>query len=336
MLDTTPPPVPLLLRVWAWLTAACALPLAVLGAEVTTKKAGMVDRQGFRAPWHLFTTDQPLSLGYLIEHGHRLFGFVVGNCCIVLALGMLIFARGWRRLLGVIALAAVSGQGILGIYRVDLDVKMGPGLALLHGCLAQLVFAVLVCVAVLSSRTWSRPAVTSRGLRIGGLVLCVVVYVQIVFGAFFRHLTDPIAQRGHVIFAFVVMGVALWMHGKMHRESTNVAATRVGYFLALLLLFQPILGVEAWVRLAERRHEAAATGTILEVMPRDATLDGFRSGHHVLGTLIFTTTAALAALLCRPSLAPVPQQESHPLLAVNPVAPTAIHNLPLHHLKGSA
>src|SRR5436190_21079761 len=140
MNDHTPsPPVPRWLRYWAVLTVLVAVPLAVLGAEVTTKKVGMVDSKGLRTPWHLLTVPaEELHLGLLIEHGHRLAGWVVGNCCIVFALGMLIGARGWRyRLVGLVPLLAVSAQGVLGIYRVDLNVHLGPWLALLHGCLAQ-------------------------------------------------------------------------------------------------------------------------------------------------------------------------------------------------------
>src|SRR4051794_700995 len=87
--------VPRWLHAWAVLTALAALPLVTLGAEVTTKQVGMVDPQGFRAPWHLFTLRmREAGLGYLIEHGHRLAGFVVGTCAIVLAVGLTLGARG--------------------------------------------------------------------------------------------------------------------------------------------------------------------------------------------------------------------------------------------------
>ena len=114
MTDPLPrPPVPRWLRLWAALTALAALPLVTLGAEVTTRKVGMVDPKGFRAPWHLFTlSGEQLSLGYLIEHGHRLAGFVVGICCIVLALGMTAFARGWlHRSLGFIFSGTIHSVG---------------------------------------------------------------------------------------------------------------------------------------------------------------------------------------------------------------------------------
>jgi cytochrome c oxidase assembly protein subunit 15 len=289
-----PPPVPRWLRCSAALTVLAALPLVMLGAEVTTKKVGMADQRGFRAPWHLFTlSGDQFSRGLLIEHSHRLAGFVVGICCIVLALCMTVAARGWYRLLGWLALAAVAGQGILGIYRVDLNALMGDRLALLHGCLAQLVFATLLAVAVLSSATWSRPATTPGGLRAAGLVLAGLVYVQVVFGAMTRHLLDPLAQRLHVLLAFVVIGLVFMLLGRLWRTGDNVAARRVVLVLAALVLVQPILGVEAWVR-------RFGAGTLPELVPSSPMLDLVRSAHHVLGTLIFAATVALAVLLCRP------------------------------------
>jgi cytochrome c oxidase assembly protein subunit 15 len=300
-----PPPVPRWLRFWAVFTVVAALPLVMLGAEVTTKKVGMVDQVGFRAPWHLFTlpSDQ-LSLGMLIEHGHRLAGFVVGFCCIVLAIGLTIAARGWlHRSLGWIALLAVSSQGILGIYRVNRHVEMGPDLALLHGCLAQLVFAVLLAVAVLCSRTWSVPAVTPAGLRVAGVVLAGLVYVQVVFGAVTRHLMGPLAQRLHILLAFVVIGLVFMLLGRLRREGGNLAARRLAVLLAVLVLVQPVLGVEAWVR-------RFGAGTLPELVQSSPTLDLVRSGHHILGTLIFAATVALAVLLCRPAAAAPPTQEA--------------------------
>ena len=195
---TTPaidnPTPPRWLHWWAVLTLCTALPLVLLGAEVTTKQVGMVDQVGFRAPWHLLSVQfRDGGLGYVIEHSHRLAGFVVGSCCIVLAVGLGLGARGWQRWLGLAALTAVSAQGVLGIFRVNLDRWLGPWLALIHGCFAQLVLAVLVSVAVLTSPAWRRggPAAGTRtGPRRATLVLTVALYLQIVFGAAVRHWKD--------------------------------------------------------------------------------------------------------------------------------------------------
>lgn len=278
------PPVPRWLRVWAVLTALAALPLVTLGAEVTTKQVGMVDQVGFRAPWHLFTVAaEQLHLGYLIEHGHRLFGFVVGMCCIVLAIGMLLQARGGHRWLGLLALFAVSTQGILGIYRVNLNALFGSSLALIHGCFAQIVFATLVAVAVFSSQAWNRVTSTSDLAR-PALGLCVLTYTQIVFGAIVRHTLDPLAQRLHVLLAFAVVLYVVWLVSRL------TEARRLGYWLLAMILVQPILGVEAWMR-------RFGAGQLPETVHSSWALDLTRSGHQVLGTLIFATTVALVVML---------------------------------------
>lgn len=315
------PPVPRWLRAGAVLTALAALPLVTLGAEVTTKKVGMVDPQGFQVPWHLFTVPgEKLYLGYLIEHGHRLAGFVVGVCCIVLAVGMGLFARGWYRWLGLVALLAVSAQGVLGIFRVNLNALLGADLAALHGCLAQLVFATLVAVAVLSSRSWCEPAVTPPGLRRPGLWLAVLMYVQVVLGAITRHLLPayPLTQRLHVLLAFVVVGLVFVLAGKLRREGSNPAARRVALGLGVLVLIQPVLGVEAWVR----RFGAA---TLPELVPSSPVLDLVRSGHHVLGTLIFAATVALTVLLYRRETVARPVREPVDLMHPLPGVARAAH-----------
>src|SRR5262249_31273541 len=123
---------------WAVLTACLTLPLLTLGAEVTSRGVGMVDRQGFRWPWEiaavLLDADYraglglELSLGLVVELTHRLFGFLVGVAAIVLCVALLAKGRGWRRWIGVVVLAAVTAQGLLGRYRVDLNALFGSTL----------------------------------------------------------------------------------------------------------------------------------------------------------------------------------------------------------------
>src|SRR5262249_55947500 len=160
-----------------------ALPLVVLGAEVTTKQVGMVDPQSVRVPWHLFTIPAGEWLargaGYLIEHGHRTFGWLVGTCVIVLALGLWFGARrSGVRWLGWVALLMVSVQGVLGIFRVKLNALAGADLAMVHGLFAQLVVATLVGVAVVTSRDWWReyPSAGRTDLRRLAALLAVCVY----------------------------------------------------------------------------------------------------------------------------------------------------------------
>jgi heme A synthase len=287
--------VPAWLRIWAICTACAALPLVAFGAEVTTKNVGMADPVGFRSPTQLSVqSGDAVSQGLAIEHRHRLAGFVIGTACIVLALGLALQARGWlHRSLGWFALAFVGLQGILGIYRVNLNALMGPSLALVHGCFAQLVFAFLVAVAVMCSRAWhdSYPLLP-RSLRTFSVGLCLLVYIQVVFGALLRHWMDPIALRLHVLLAFAVVVAVLWLASRMVVEEADRPTRRLGYLLAALVLVQPILGVEAWIG-------RFGTAELPELVPSSLWLDLVRSGHQILGTLIFATSVALAVLLHR-------------------------------------
>src|SRR5215467_9241108 len=99
---------------WAVLTACATFVLLLLGAVVTTFRVGMADPVWPTYPWHLLliSYDEP-SAGFLIEHTHRLAGYIVGCCVIVLAL--LVTAaevtrprpRGWMIGLGWLVLLCV-------------------------------------------------------------------------------------------------------------------------------------------------------------------------------------------------------------------------------------
>src|SRR5438067_9913424 len=130
---------------WAVLTVLATVALLALGAVVTTFRVGMADPVWPTYPWHLLliSYDEP-SAGFLIEHTHRLAGYIVGCCVIVLAV-VLAWSepRPWVRRLGWLALLGVILQGVLGGMRVKLNEWVGTDLALVHGCFAQIVFSLL-------------------------------------------------------------------------------------------------------------------------------------------------------------------------------------------------
>src|SRR5262245_61396971 len=106
---------------WTILTAVAAVPLLFLGVEVTSKGVGMVDQVGLRTPWHFFEEFLNESLGWRIEHGHRLAGWIVFAC--VIGLVILTWRKDPRisvRVSSVGILAAVCLQGSLGIFRIQL------------------------------------------------------------------------------------------------------------------------------------------------------------------------------------------------------------------------
>jgi heme A synthase len=289
-------------------TACAALPLLLLGAEVTTKGAGMVDPQGFRAPWHLLTALlRESGLGFLIEYSHRLAGMVVGVCCIVLAVQLWRTGRRpFDRCLGLIALAGVVAQGLLGIFRVD---QVSRELAFVHGLFAQVVFALLVSVAVMTSRAWATGESQRADLRRLALVLVALVYAQVAFGAFLRHFAGPdrsfsltyvlVAQRLHLLTAFAVVVSVVWAFLAVRaRRSTDRPLRRLTGLLAGIVAAQVLLGVEAWFgRFGAGVGEGApAPGLAADLV---------RSLHVLVGALLFATTVVFTLLVYRPGTATV-------------------------------
>jgi cytochrome c oxidase assembly protein subunit 15 len=228
-------------------------------------------------------------------------------CVIVLAVGLWQTASArWLRWLGVVAMVGVCVQGTLGIFRIELNALMGNTLALIHGGFAQIVFALLVCVALFTSRAWSVcPA--SRGsanLRGWSLLTVGLVFAQLLLGGLVRHKDHALAARFHLLVAFAVVAAALWLTKLALEHDVGARAVKV---LLGLLAVQVFLGVESWIA---RFTHTTATGMILE--PLAAHADWFRSLHYLTGTLLFATTVVIAlraqqALAWTPTATPAPR-----------------------------
>jgi cytochrome c oxidase assembly protein subunit 15 len=291
----TTPIGPRWLHALAVLTALAALPLLFLGAEVTTRQVGMVDPAWPTVPWHLWLTGWlDRGLGFLIEHGHRLAGWLVGFGALALMIGMwLREPRRWLCWLATAAACGVALQGLLGGLRVRLNELLGPDLALIHGCFGQLVFSLLVSVAVCTSRRWTAASETppeeSTTQRRWSTALVCLLLLQLLLGALLRHKGGSLAQRGHLLVAFAVVATAAWLV----RETWNSPDRRLqltARFLAVLIVLQLLLGVEAWmVKFATPAWQVAP--------PRVVGRDMVRSAHVLVGSLILATSvvAALAA-----------------------------------------
>src|SRR5690349_14473967 len=81
--------VPLWLHRLALLTVCLAVLALASGAVVTTFRVGMADPLWPTYPWHLalISWHEP-SAGFIVEHTHRLFDYLLGFCCILLAAGL--------------------------------------------------------------------------------------------------------------------------------------------------------------------------------------------------------------------------------------------------------
>jgi heme A synthase len=290
---------------WAVATVVATAALLLVGAVVTTFRVGMADPIWPTAPWHLLLISwhepQP---GFLIEHTHRAVGYLVGCFVIVLALGLwLAHTPRWLKTLGGLALGCVIVQGLLGGFRVFLHALLGPNLAAIHGLFAQVVFSLLVSVAVLTSPRFAARALPlddARPLRLlsGALVACALA--QLTWGVLLRHLHGTFPPRAHLLTAFAVVALAAWL--AVAAASRPAAWGLLRGPLALLgicLVLQVALGVEAWMSKAAITEPDYTPLTISEA--------AIRTAHVLVGAVILATTVTVALLVCRPKAEALPR-----------------------------
>jgi cytochrome c oxidase assembly protein subunit 15 len=210
--------------VFSKVAVAATFLLVVAGGLVTSEEAGLavVDWPNTFG-YNLFL--YPLSRmtgGIYFEHAHRLFGALVGLTTLALALWLWrVDGRKWIHRLGLLAAVMVVVQGILGGLRVTGGFtlstsaeEMAPsiGLAVIHGVFGQVFLALIVAMAVFTSRLWSaagdaEPRESAAGDRQLQAALVATLLVQLVFGAIQRHVAQGLLI--HVTLAAVVAMMAI-------------------------------------------------------------------------------------------------------------------------------
>jgi heme a synthase len=217
-------------------------------------------------------------------------------------------------------LVGVSAQGVLGILRVQLNEQLNPDvgatLALIHGCTAQLVFALLMSIALWTSSAWQRASQGARAtltIRRASLVLAGLIYLQIVFGAVMRHKELALGTRTHILLSFVVVAAAVWLGNRvLQTPAADTLGRRSVWVLWSLLAVQLILGLETM--LSKFNVTWGYTGQRVE--PAVQAPDLIRSVHFLVGALVFSTAVAIVLVAhrriewaARPVLAPSRQLE---------------------------
>jgi len=269
----------------ALVTAGATFALILFGGLVTNTGAALAvpdwpttfGHHMFLYPW------SKMVGGIFYEHSHRLIGSLVGLLTLALA-ASLWRAGGSLRVLGLVAVAAVIVQGVLGGLRVLL---LQGTLAILHGCLAQAFFGLLVAIALLTSRAApSALGGLSPSTRALTLATVALVYAQIVFGALLTHLGRIDL---HLVGALGVFALAPVVTARLRRTDDAVAAPAARALLVLLGL-QLLLGVGAFVGrfTALPLPGAAVTGLALPV------------AHRLAASLILAAAVVLAMRVSRP------------------------------------
>ena len=264
--------------------------LFVAGALVTSNDAALSVPDWPKSHGSFFPPLETLRGGALIEFSHRMIAGTLGILMLILA--VLLWKkeeRGWLRWFGVIAVAGVAVQAVLG-GQVVLRL-LHYWLPVIHACFAQIVFGAVLGIAVLTSRWWvsERAQLEDKGSpsihTLAGLT-ALVIYLQVILGAGFRHREIPIWP--HVAGAFVVLGVVTWTAVALRKrfgESRELSRARV--MLHAVVGTQLLLGFAAW-------WSRLSTADAPQPMPVMVTLTVI---HTVVGALLFALAVGVV-LIC--------------------------------------
>jgi cytochrome c oxidase assembly protein subunit 15 len=178
-----------------WFTAFATLLLICSGGKVTSKNVGLAVPDWpttFGYNMFLFPVSKWIG-GVLFEHTHRLIASTVGFLTLILAIWL------WRdedrqsvKTLGLIAVAGVILQGILGGLRVTM---LKDQIGIFHACLAQAFLGLIVLIGVMRTNFWRSfngrlTALSGQergGLKTLAIVTTIAIYAQLALGATMRH-----------------------------------------------------------------------------------------------------------------------------------------------------
>jgi cytochrome c oxidase assembly protein subunit 15 len=247
--------------------------------------------------------------GIRYEHSHRVIAGILGLLSIILAVW--VWAkdeRRWLRWCTVMAVVGIAAQAVLGgeVVRQLLHYW----LPVAHACFAQIVFAVLLSIAVFTSRWWisDQPQLEDTGspsIHVLAIANAAVIYLQVILGAGFRHKEIPVWP--HMVGALIVLGMVIWLAAVLRRrfeKSAAISKTRI--LLHVILGTQLLLGLGAyWSRLT--------TADAPQPMPLMVTLTVL---HTVVGAILFGVSV-LIVLLCYRL---VPRRRAWPAATQRPVA----------------
>ena len=144
--------------------------------------------------------------GIFYEHGHRIVATIVGFFTMVQAI-WLGFSQEpqWLKKIGFFALGMVIIQGLFG--GITVLFFLPPPVSIIHGILAQTFFMTTIVLAYgLSIERSKRTEISgSSGVKRGAVIMCGLIYVQLILGALMRH-----TASGMAIPDFPTMG-SLWI-----------------------------------------------------------------------------------------------------------------------------
>ncbi len=285
---------------FAVLTCVFTVLLILAGGLVTSTGSGLAvpdwpttfGYNMFLFPW------SKMVGGVFIEHSHRLLGSLVGMLTILTAASIWrADERRWMRWLGAAAVGLVILQGALGGMRVIL-IKLN--LAIIHACVAQIFFGLMVSATLFTSRGWREEAAPARdaGLARLSLITVVLLYVQIIFGALLRHTGTRL--DAHLLFAALSSAHVLLLAWRVLKLPEAGRLAKEASWLWMLLLVQLALGGASWF------GKYAAAGDALS----PELIIALTSAHVVGGATLFAASLVVALRLHKGVLPALRPEES--------------------------
>ena len=294
------------LHYFALATAGATFLLVIAGALVTSNDAG------------LSVPDWPLSHGQWMpemvggvfyEHGHRMVATTVGLLTIVLNIFLWkVPSYPWVRALGLVALAAVITQGVLG--GVTVLFFLPTPISVLHASIAPLFFCMVITLSVVTSHHWVH---LSRFFREGwrkffkgadrelklAISMTMALYLQHVLGATVRHSGTVDGTKGavlvipallvHVVGAIVVTGLIIFVARVFFKRIHDRSILRLMYLQLSLLFAQLLLGLGAYL---------VRIDTANQVQPTVARI-WITTSHLTIGALLLATSLVVTLKLIR-------------------------------------
>lgn len=297
-----------------------AAPLLFVGGLVTTTNSGMAvpdwpatfETNMFLYPLGTAPTD------IFLEHSHRLFGTFLGVGTLLLMIWTLRSDRSKGVKMWAVGLfLAVCLQGLLGGIRVikgDAAAIENHGwYSVFHGVGAQLIFSGLVALAAFLSPMYQRAvypvdstqgtlpngkpsqgtnpnSATEKRLKRFATGALHTTYLQLVFGAMYRHTKSMHALWTHAGFSiFVVVFTVLWsMLSRKRPENpeqlpagvlvAKQTLSKVGFIQIVVVSFQFVLG---WVIFGLGTHELSTSSVGYALL---------RTSHQANGALLLAIT----------------------------------------------
>src|SRR3954468_18861386 len=169
----------------------CIFFLIVAGALVTSEDAGL-SVPDWPTSFGSIYKIPPMVGGIKFEHTHRMIAEGVGLLTILFCVATFrLDARRWLRNLSLATIGTVIAQGVLGGLTVLMFLPWYISSA--HAALGQTFFALAVLMAMYTGRSWTQPTPEKvpdesvPSTRTLAILTIVALYLQLFFGAAFRH-----------------------------------------------------------------------------------------------------------------------------------------------------